>query len=203
MARKKMLNKLVPEKYGVDLETYLRREYFENGKNQYVIARELGCSPSSVCQWFSKYGIKTHPNGTFQKGRKLTPEEIKRLKDIHTGKFVSQETRDKIRKSRIGISYIGRSKRFRGKRIGRTDKYIQVYKPDHLYASKEGYVMEHRLVMEEKIGRYLLPTEEVHHINHIRNDNRIENLHLFKSKQEHARFHMKQRHAERRHKNVN
>ena len=51
--------------------------------------------------------------------------------------------------------------------------------PEHPFATKSGYIREHRLVMEKKIGRFLQPNEVVHHINGNRQDNRVENLQLF------------------------
>jgi hypothetical protein len=63
--------------------------------------------------------------------------------------------------------------------------YRMIKKPDHPRADKRGYVKEQVLVMEQYLGRYLTKEEVVHHINHIKTDNRIENLQLFSSHSEH------------------
>jgi hypothetical protein len=69
------------------------------------------------------------------------------------------------------------------------DGYRYIWKPEHPKANNIGYVREHRLVMEEKLGRLLKINEIVHHMNHDRSDNNPDNLMLMNSHSQHKRYH--------------
>jgi hypothetical protein len=139
--------------------------------------------------------------GAANKGRSPSPETLAKRSASLKGHPTSQETKAKISAALKGRQYsaetltkmsvakIGTRNSWKGGR--RTDfyGYIYIFSPDHPYCTSQGYVLEHRLVMEVHLGRTLLPEEVVHHINSIRDDNRIENLMRFESNKDHLRWH--------------
>lgn len=75
--------------------------------------------------------------------------------------------------------------------------YVLLKRPGHILANKQGYVPEHRLVMEAHLGRPLLPEEVVHHENGDTQDNRVENLQVFRNQGAHLSYHERRRAVDR------
>ena len=71
--------------------------------------------------------------------------------------------------------------------------YKLILMPEHHRADCKGYVYEHFVVMEKKIGRLLIAGENVHHINKNKSDNRQENLQLFSSLTDHLKHEANER----------
>ena len=163
---------------------------------------------------------KMRANHKGMEGKKHSEEAKIRMRKAQTGeknhnwgKHLSEETKRKLRKFRSGKTYeelFGRekarimckqmsearkgNKRSNWKGGRRKDKngYILILKPSHPHAHSDGYIHEHRLVMEEILGRYLKPEEVPHHKNEIQGDNRPDNLKLFPSNSKHLSFHKKE-----------
>ena len=75
---------------------------------------------------------------------------------------------------------------WRGGRWIDPDGYVMIKIPGHPYATKDGYVREHRLVMEKALGRYLFPGETVHHKkSDEKANNDPSNLVVYQSNSEH------------------
>jgi hypothetical protein len=102
----------------------------------------------------------------------------KKLSDISRGKgkYCSQSCAMKPRTGTLAPAW-------KGGVLPQPTGYIKITIPGL------GTVSEHRHVMEEHLGRKLLSTEQVHHINGNRADNRIENL-IVVTYKEHAQFHL-------------
>lgn len=143
----------------------------------YYLLRDNGCVFSK--KWRKQMSqAEREKRRRLMKGRKFSPEVGRKISEAKSSKF-------------DGMNGYGKPK----KRC--TDGYMAVHAPKHPHATKEGYVMLHTVLMERAIGRYLNENEVVHHINHVRDDSRLENLRLM-DKHEHMSMHMKERHANKR-----
>lgn len=74
-----------------------------------------------------------------------------------------------------------------GKKI--KDGYSLVILKNHPAADPCGYVREHRIVLENKLGRYLKTEEVVHHIDGNKLNNNPQNLYLFADISSHGKWH--------------
>ena len=130
------------------------------------------------------------PKGVYKRSKKQL-ETLKKY-GFQKGQVFSKEMRSNMSKSHMGI----KNYKWKGGRGHHSDGYIVIYAPLHPLSNIRGYVLEHRLVMEKHIGRYLTNKEVVHHINKIKDDNRIENLMLFKNFVDHFKHHRKVKNAQ-------
>jgi len=78
-------------------------------------------------------------------------------------------------------------------RYQRDDGYITINLPSHPRANKSGWVYEHIVVEERKLGRALKPKEVVHHRNENPSDNQPSNLRVFRNQAAHVRHHARER----------
>ena len=69
------------------------------------------------------------------------------------------------------------------------NNYIGIYQPNHHRAMSNGIVYEHILIAEKILGRELKDEEVVHHKDLCRTNNQADNLMIFATSADHARFH--------------
>ena len=141
------------------------------------ICSELGCEKSAYCKGFCRY----HYNRQYQQRTyvRRTPEEAQQCSAAGCEELGGR------------ISGICSAHQWR-RRNGYPDQYSRRRKRGEWYKISSGYLFrvksgkrqfQHRVVMEEVLGRELLPGETVHHINGVRDDNRPENLELWSHSQ--------------------
>ena len=132
------------------------------------------------------------------KRRSQTKEARKKLgipnigNKYNLGRHPGKEVREKISNTLKGRYGGNKNPAWRGGICINDNGYILIYSPEHPNKRKSRpYVPQSHLVIEKYLGRYVLPTEVVHHINGDKIDNRIENL-MVLSRKEHASYHHKQ-----------
>lgn len=155
----------------------------------------------------TKMGVKNPMYGTISPGRKvnITEGELRKLyvNEGHNARFIAKKLNVNFRTIRNWLSYYNislTSEQMGERRIGIKNGNYKgakqtsrgyIYRPAHEHpnCTRDGYVMEHRLVIEKAIGRYVGADEEIHHINYNKSDNRIENLVLLPTSGSHTELH--------------
>ena len=119
-----------------------------------------------------KISIASKGRKSTRKGKKLPVETRIKMSIARKGLHHSKKTKEKIRlanigrkhteetKEKIGQARLGKYKGsdnpcWRGGRHQREDGYVFIFKPEHINANSAGYILEHRLIMEEHLGRSL------------------------------------------------
>ena len=165
----------------------LEKAYKEFGTLQKT-AEYFNVSKKLILNHMKRFGIK--------RNSKTIPINLKELKRLLKTEIPAYEIAEHFGVS-IGTLHKRCEKhgleldRFHNGKSRKDSGYVLLYKPDHPNADKKGYVPEHRVIAEEKLGRQLKPNEVVHHINHIKDDNRRENLQVMSMK-DHKSFHSQQ-----------
>lgn len=146
----------------------------------------------------------------------LKPSAIKRAKTHYCSKTCQNKAKAVYMKGEGNHQY-GLKGEKNASWNGKTKKitsygYIQVRVPEHPFADKQGWILEHRIIAEKYLlneknsvvingNRYLDPKYCVHHKNFDRMDNRIENLSVM-TKGEHKVLHCKLNPMERNDKGM-
>jgi len=112
------------------------------------------------------------------------------------GELVEKITKDALKAKWCSHKCYAKMRTQRGpyKRKIISRKYVYIYKPNHPHAigTKKLYVAEHRLVMEDYLGRYLTSSEIVHHKDENTLNNTISNLELMTAIK-HNKYHSQKR----------
>lgn len=154
----------------------LTKEFLEEnyvGKRLSILATVMiaGCSQVKVVRWLREFDIPVRSKSESMIGKVRTLEQRRHMAEVMVGKGSGVD-------SFKWVDY--------GSKCYDADGYIRVK------IEGRGWLLEHRYIIEQEIGRMLQLDEIGHHINGVKDDNRIKNLMLFISHSAHRRFHLGQ-----------
>lgn len=178
------------------------RDLYLSGMTAKQIAEHFGCALGTVRSRLAEGAVPMRTVSSWAAGRKPIPVDLDQMRglasqgmstrEIGEAMGVSEET-IRSRMVDLGIPRLPGKARpeknyfWKGGRTVDTDGYLLLHRPSHPHANSGGYVRAHRLVMEQKLGRYLLPREVVHHIDKDHSNNDAANLEVFSSNADHLR----------------
>lgn len=146
----------------------LVRLYVEQELSLSKVGLKFGVSTQAMLNWMRDYGI---PTRTLSESWHCKTDEEKHLEKMWiSGSHHRGDSRWNWQPSGTKHVY--------------GDGYVRIKASGH---PRGDWPLEHIIVMEQYLGRYLEPGEEIHHINGDKADNQIENLELFASHSEHLR----------------
>ena len=153
------------------------------------VGKEFGVSKKLILNHMKELGIKRAPSNKakgIKHARKIERLSSQGFSGVQIARELgtSPETVYQIAK-REGIEIIDN---FHKGHITTWSGYRMIRKPEHPFSDSKGYVREHRLVMEDYLGRYLEEDECIHHIDGNKSNNSIENLELMLI-EEHVKLH--------------
>lgn len=138
--------------------------YVNQKKSGLEIARFFGIGRTTVSRYIKRYNLEPRTNSEVRKNKfwRGSKEQYKKVSEIM--------------KTKTGENH----SHWKGGIID-SKGYKRIYVNGKRY-------LEHRYVMEQYLGRKLTLDEDVHHINKVKLDNRIDNLQVL-TKKEHSRHH--------------
>ena len=163
-------------------EDRLRELYVNEGMTQSEISDEFGCARSTVAKWMRKLAIETRQGGR-EVGGPWGDEEV--LRELYVNKGMShREIADELDCHRNTIFKWLQEFDIETRGHGAYNPYEVPYFINfdgyetwtHVYNSEFDRVFIHRLTAVAEHGIEVVSGKQIHHCNHVRWDNRPENL---------------------------